>query len=195
MQITDLAEFNRMLDQLGLVFTKPPDDELRRVYFEALKQYPLAAIRERAKEHMATGKFFPKPTELRPALEKIDRDRGPPIGSVAWWSSRERVLREAFPKGLSAQSRAELDRATFGNEATPDELRQSAECYERAWPSTGRDAYREAQGPAEVPSDKLIAARRMARALGKTPEQLLAEWARNTDTLADERANNRRGIA
>ncbi len=178
MQITDLAEFNRILDHLGIVFSKAPTDDIRRTYFEALKQFPLAAIRERAMEHTATGKFFPKPVELRPASEPGEKSKGPPVGSVAWWSMRERVLRDTLPKGLDAVSRANLDLATFGREFTPEAQYQSAECYERTWPGTGREMYREAAGTAPPMDNVTLAARRMAPLVGMSVEDLLAKWAR-----------------
>lgn len=144
MQITDLREFNKILDQLGMLFGKPPDDEIRRVYFEALKAYPLAAIRERATDHMAKGKFFPKPAELRPAYEKPeDGGKYPALFTEAWWSLRERTLREAFPRGLDQKSRDRLDHATFGADASPEQLRRAADCYARAWPGVDRTTYPE----------------------------------------------------
>lgn len=145
MQITDLGEFNRILDQLGMLFGKPPDDEIRRVYFEALKAYPLAAIRERATQHMAEGKFFPKPAELRPKFEKSeDGGKYPALYTEAWWALRERVLRDTFPRGLDQASRDRLDLATFGTDPTPQMLARSAECYARAWPALDRSTYPEA---------------------------------------------------
>lgn len=144
MQTSDLAEFNRILDQLGLVFVKTIDDPLRRVYWDALKTLPLKAVRDAATDHMAKGKFFPKPAELRPRFEKTDDGKYPPLYSPDWWDQRVRVLRDAFPKGLNTKSRQALDLATFGADASTDLLRQSAECYDRAWPPANYDAYPEA---------------------------------------------------
>lgn len=46
-------------------------------------------------------------------------------------------------------------------------------------------------------ANKLAAAKRMARHVGMTPEQLMAKWDRETQALADDdrRINERRGIA
>lgn len=145
MQTHDLGEFNRILDQLGLVFGKTIDDAIRRVYWDALKPLSLKTVRDAATDHMAKGKFFPKPAELRPKFEKSDDGKYPAVGSPDWWDLRVTTLRNAFPRGLSAQSRASLDAATFGSDAPIELLRQSADAYDRAWPQVDRTTYPEAQ--------------------------------------------------
>lgn len=135
MHINDLAAFSEIMNRLGAVFGKQPDDAMKRTYFDALKFTPLGVVRQCAERHTADAKFFPKPFELKPALAKTDKDsKFPELYSPAWWVSRGEVLRSTFPKGLDAKSRDNLDRATFGT-ADCEELRaQSLACYKKTFP-------------------------------------------------------------
>ena len=65
MHTSDVEDFTAILRGLGTAFSKPITDDLRSVYWEALKDQPIGVIRARAEEHTRRGKFFPKPQELR----------------------------------------------------------------------------------------------------------------------------------
>lgn len=143
MQGPDIGEFNLLLSRCGEIFAKPPTDEIRRVYWDALKSYPLATIREHAEKHIATAKFFPKPYELRPQIPKgIEpaESKFPPLYSAPWWEERSKVLKQMSPRRPSRQSLDSLNDATFGFEATPELLAQAEACYERTWPAPMLDA-------------------------------------------------------
>lgn len=135
MHINDLTAFGEIMDRLGLIFSKQPDDVLKRTYFDALKFTPLGVVRQCAERHIADAKFFPKPFELKPALAKTDKDsKFPKLYSPAWWEARSEVLRECFPKGLNAKSRENLDLATFGEADSPELRAQSLACYKKTFP-------------------------------------------------------------
>ena len=135
MHINDLTSFGEIMDRLGQIFGKQPDDALKRSYFDALKFTPLGVVRQCAERHIADAKFFPKPFELKPALAKTDKDsKYPELYSPAWWVERAEVLRKEFPQGLNAESRNNLDLATFGDKDCPELRAQSLACYKKAFP-------------------------------------------------------------
>lgn len=136
MYVNDLEAFNALLDSLGSIFGKAIDEPLRRMYWEALKPIPLTVVKGCATTHIATGKFFPKPAELRPepAPGEKAKKKGPDLYSQEWWDLRVAELRRTFPRGLSRSSRASLDAATFGAESTPQLEAAASACYDRAWP-------------------------------------------------------------
>lgn len=70
MYSTDHTAFNEALDDLGAIFAKPVTDELRELYWKALKDQPIGAVMARVQTHKRFGKFFPKPFELRPKDDK-----------------------------------------------------------------------------------------------------------------------------
>jgi hypothetical protein len=66
MYSTDADQFHAALDSLGLVFGKIVTNELRTLYWDALKDLPLSTVQRCAALHTRYAKFFPKPRELRP---------------------------------------------------------------------------------------------------------------------------------
>lgn len=66
----DYGAFSDLLNTLGIVFDKQITDELRKLYWESLKDVPFPYISRAAMGHQKHGKFFPKPKELRPADER-----------------------------------------------------------------------------------------------------------------------------
>jgi len=70
MQATEFADFEIIIRRFEKVFNKAIDDETMRAYWGALKDQPLPLFRKLADDHIRTGKFFPKPVELRPKTEK-----------------------------------------------------------------------------------------------------------------------------
>lgn len=146
MHINDLAAFSDIMDRLGVVFGKQPDDAMKRTYFDALKFTHLGVVRQCAERHISDSKFFPKPFELKPALAKTDKEsKFPKLYSPAWWEGRVEVLRDCFPKGLNAVSRKSLDEATFGTEDSEELRAQSLACYKKAFPWT--ELNRDESGP------------------------------------------------
>jgi len=137
MQLSDAGEFNAMLERCGVIFSKPPDAQVCRAYFEALKDLPLRTVRECVAAHTANGKYFPKPFELRPKRPPSSagsESAFPPLFSPAWWDQRATMLRTMSPNYPGKAALDSLDLATFGKQPTP-ELRAAANaCYQIAWP-------------------------------------------------------------
>jgi hypothetical protein len=63
-------EFIRVMSDLCVAFNrpwmKPQCDDIVRVYWEALRGFPLPEIKSRAKTAMLNGKKFPSPADLKP---------------------------------------------------------------------------------------------------------------------------------
>lgn len=70
MYTTDRDAFEQVLTKLATAFPKDLTDDLRAVYWEALKDLPIETVRRMADQRAKYGKFFPKPSELRPADDK-----------------------------------------------------------------------------------------------------------------------------
>ena len=70
MYTTDFDRFRAALETHGEVFGKPVTDKLASAYWEALKDQHITAFERAAAHHLRYGKFFPKPTELRPKTDK-----------------------------------------------------------------------------------------------------------------------------
>jgi hypothetical protein len=87
-----------------------------------------------ATTHIANGKFFPKPSELKPERTAGEKSKFPALYSEQWWEARSKLLAEAFPRGLSEISRKRLDEATIGLSPSPVLEEQASRCYQRAWP-------------------------------------------------------------
>lgn len=65
MNQSDYQNFAGLMRDLCAAFNRPLNDDLVRVFWDALRDYPLHAIR--GKVRMATlGKKFPAPIELKP---------------------------------------------------------------------------------------------------------------------------------
>jgi hypothetical protein len=63
---SDYDGFTKVLEKLALVFSKKLSDEVIAAYWEALKDQTLVTVSTLADRHIRTGKFWPKPVELRP---------------------------------------------------------------------------------------------------------------------------------
>lgn len=138
MQINEVGEFNKILDTVATVFGKKLTEDVKRAYFDALKDVPLSVIRQCAAAHVANGKYFPKPAELKPkfapSAQEASDSKFPPLYSPEWWEGRVQVLKQTAPNGLSAQSRNSLNEATFGKDDSPKLRAQAREAYCKAWP-------------------------------------------------------------
>jgi len=73
----DFEPFREELDRCAVMFNREkPDDVLCQMYWKALQDLPLPVVRERIALHLRHGKFFPKPSELRPKEDKPkERDK------------------------------------------------------------------------------------------------------------------------
>lgn len=71
MLASEFAEFELIVRRLEKIFAKKLDDETIQAYWGALKDQSLAVFRRFAERHEKHGKFFPKPSELRPKEDKL----------------------------------------------------------------------------------------------------------------------------
>jgi hypothetical protein len=71
----DAPQFARLLGGLGEVFNEPMSEIRARLYFEALKDLPLASIEAAVSRLIQGARFFPKPAEIRETLEGSVEDR------------------------------------------------------------------------------------------------------------------------
>ena len=67
----EFPEFETIVRRLEKIFAKKLDDETIQAYWTALKDQSLATFRRFAERHERHGKFFPKPSELRPKEDKL----------------------------------------------------------------------------------------------------------------------------
>jgi len=73
MMSSEYTEFAALLQQAADLFTKNITEPLIKTYWQALVDRPFADVGKRIWQHMRHGKFFPKPSELRPKLEQAPR--------------------------------------------------------------------------------------------------------------------------
>jgi hypothetical protein len=77
MLASEFAEFESIVRRLEKIFTKKLDDETIQAYWGALKDQSLATFRRFAERYEKHGKYFPKPSELRPREDKL-----PPVSDA-----------------------------------------------------------------------------------------------------------------
>lgn len=82
----DKPTFATLLIGLGETYSEPVSDARLEIYWRALSDLPIEALQGAATVHANTSRFFPKPVELREAVEGIVDDRA----ELAW--SRVRFL-------------------------------------------------------------------------------------------------------
>ena len=70
MQVNDFGEFETAIRRLEKLFSKKIDDETMQAYWAALKDQSLLSFKKHVERHERYGKFFPKPSELRPKEDK-----------------------------------------------------------------------------------------------------------------------------
>jgi hypothetical protein len=83
---TDRAAFAGLMNGLGEAFNEPVSNARARIYFEALEDLPIDALRVAVLAHVRSGKFFPRAAELRDAVLGNVEDQA----EIAW----QHVLRE-----------------------------------------------------------------------------------------------------
>lgn len=91
-QASDFDSFRKTLGECATAFSKPePDEELVRVYWDALKDLAFSTVKAQAQSHLRYGKFFPKPAELRPKEQKAAvRD---PLAEAKFQEGERRAIR------------------------------------------------------------------------------------------------------
>lgn len=62
----DYDQFEAVLRQLSEAFGRKLTNDATQAYWKALRDLTLPAVTRQAESHLRYGKFFPKPSELRP---------------------------------------------------------------------------------------------------------------------------------
>lgn len=92
MTADDRAAFATLMLGIGETYGEPVSDARMEIYFAALVDLDLAAIRAAATEHVRTSKFFPRPAELREAVDGSADDRA----ELAWAATLQLVRRYGY---------------------------------------------------------------------------------------------------
>jgi hypothetical protein len=82
------AEFATLMLGLGETYGEAVSDARMEIYFAALADFEMSAIRAALNVHVRTSKFFPRPAEIREAIGGSAEDRA----EVAW-SAVQRLVR------------------------------------------------------------------------------------------------------
>lgn len=89
----DRAAFAEFMLGLGEAYGEPVSDARLEIYFAALSDVPIEAIRSAANIHVRTSKFFPRVAELREAIVGNADDRA----DLAWGALLQLVRRYGYP--------------------------------------------------------------------------------------------------
>jgi len=106
---TDRAAFATLMLGLGETYGEPVSDARMEIYFAALADLDLDAVRGAATVHVRAVKFFPRPAELREAVLGSTDDR-----SMLAWHTVLQLVRRVGYMGTDGQGAAPAfpDRAT-----------------------------------------------------------------------------------
>lgn len=85
----DRGAFAELMLGIGETYGEPVSEARMEIYFRALADLPLAALQQAASVHVNNSRFFPKPVELREAIEGRVEDRA----EMAWAQVCEQVRR------------------------------------------------------------------------------------------------------
>lgn len=110
MLATERPEFRKVIEKLGRVYDRQISDDLLADYWDALRDIPLPQLRARVEGYVRTGKFFPRPRDLRenPDGERKTPDtRSPDVPVDDWTATLNRVLRNVL-MGVNGVSDAAL---------------------------------------------------------------------------------------
>lgn len=88
----DRADFATLMLGIGETYGEPVSDARMEIYFKALADLDLSDVREAATAHVRMSKFFPRPAELREAVDGSQDDRA----ELAWLSVLRIVRRFGF---------------------------------------------------------------------------------------------------
>lgn len=110
----DRADFATLMLGLGETYGEPVSDARMEIYFAALADLDLAAIRHAATAHVRASKFFPRPAELREAVGGSSDERA----DLAWVQLLQEVRRLGpYDRWDSNQGRAVPPSPRFFDEA------------------------------------------------------------------------------
>lgn len=79
---SDYDEFTELMKDLCAANDRPVSDERVRAFWDALKPFPFAQIKARIKAHIAKGKKWPLPSELRPPENEQQKPPPPSVAEV-----------------------------------------------------------------------------------------------------------------
>jgi hypothetical protein len=87
--------FQQLMADLCAAFDKPPTDERVRVFWQALKGYPMEQIKGRVRYWCSAKEKFPTPVQLAPQDETVIDDSKPnehPLKDLIEWIPKNRKL-------------------------------------------------------------------------------------------------------
>lgn len=143
----DKNNFDALMEMLGETFSKPITELLKQSYWMALKDQPWEVVEACAKGYVKHGKFFPKPSELRPKGEKtVEQDgaeieRNEKFTAETWEQMRQRDPQQFWTKFKAAY----LARLSF---RFPVDSPQYQEAYQRCVARCEAELRNLANGPA-----------------------------------------------
>jgi hypothetical protein len=88
----DRVEFARLMLGLGETYGEPVSQARMEIYFGALSDLELSAVRAAANIHVRTQKFFPRPSDLRESVQGNINDHA----ELAWNAIRALVRRVGY---------------------------------------------------------------------------------------------------
>lgn len=86
---TDRPAFARGLYALGETFNEPVSEMRAEAYFDALADLPIDAVLAAMRQAIQTGRFFPRPVEIREGIQGSTEDRA----EMAWGATLSLVRR------------------------------------------------------------------------------------------------------
>lgn len=95
MKPADFDQFVTMLTAVGDLYGKPPSEMAITLWWGALQQYDLAAVRQGFDRHVRnpdTGQFAPKPADIVKMLQGSTQD-----AALLAWAKVDRAVREVGP--------------------------------------------------------------------------------------------------
>lgn len=92
MRDEDRGAFAELLLGIGETYGEPVSDARMEIYFRALDDLSLNRVREAANHHVRSSRFFPKPAELREAVDGSFED----AAEIAWTNVRAIVRKYGY---------------------------------------------------------------------------------------------------
>lgn len=109
MTVDDREGFATLMLGLGETYGEPVSDARMEIYFGALADQDLETLRRAATLHVRTQKFFPRPAELREAINGSLDDRA----ELAWMALLREVRRAGYTGAPEWHGDAALERAAM----------------------------------------------------------------------------------
>lgn len=101
MTAADRGEFSELMVGLAETYAEAISDARMEIYFAALADLSLEALRAAATIHVRTQKFFPRPSELREVVDGTTADR-----AELAWAAVVRLVRRYGRPGIDGQGMA-----------------------------------------------------------------------------------------